>query len=196
MPSVLGCDGVEVGGDDIGLRVGNLFVHPLAKSGANVEAARVGVLDAAKGGSSCKADCRNHKLHFHGTDYTPRTTQCAIVRLGHHQRTNSPGDSDPADEFVICRSHLFAQHAVAAVEDHDEPVQLHRAFDLCVLVNQCREAARTEAECQMRHFLPQTRQVRLRKQEPSESTHLGASEMHLPYLRFHVRFRVLSESDV
>ena len=32
------------------------------------------------------------------------------------------------DEFVICGSHLFAQHAVAAVEGHDEPVQLHRAF--------------------------------------------------------------------
>lgn len=102
-----------------------------------MEASRVGVFDAAEGGNCCKANCRNHKLHFHGADYTQRTPLCAIVRLGHYQRTNSPEDSDPADEFVIGGSHLFAQHAVAAVEDHDEPVQLHRAFALSVLCVLC-----------------------------------------------------------
>jgi len=54
---VLGGDGAEVRRDEIGLRIRGPFVHPLAERRSNAETARVGVLDAADGGSCRKAGC-------------------------------------------------------------------------------------------------------------------------------------------
>ena len=62
---VLGGDGAEVRGNNIGLRVRSLFVNPLAEGSADVEASRVGVLDAAEGGSCRKADDRQCNIRFH-----------------------------------------------------------------------------------------------------------------------------------
>ena len=62
---VLGGDGTEVCGDEVGLRVRSLFVNPLTEGSADVEASRVGVLDAAKGGSCRKANDRQCNFRFH-----------------------------------------------------------------------------------------------------------------------------------
>ena len=62
---VFGCDGTEVRGDEVGLRVRSLFVNPLAEGSADVEASRVGVFDAAEGGSCRKADDRQCNIRFH-----------------------------------------------------------------------------------------------------------------------------------